>query len=78
MVDMPESTQGLVVSMSALAHQRQADGAAAFAEMLRAHNLKMLGMVNLAESLGVRHVEESGSGRVRVLDATTSGLQPSK
>lgn len=48
--------------------QRQADGSAHYAENLRYDYLEGKDKVSFAESTGVRHVEESGSGRTRVLD----------
>ena len=48
--------------------QRQSDGAALYAENLRYDYLEGKDKVSFAESTGVRHVEESGSGRVRTLD----------
>lgn len=52
--------------------QRQADGAAHYAENLRYDYLIGKARVDFAQATGVRHVEESGSGRVRILDATNS------
>ena len=57
--------------------QRQADGAALYAENLRYDYLFQKNRVNFADSVGVRHVEESGSGRVRNLDTTIAGNKPS-
>lgn len=57
--------------------QRQADGAMLYVENLRYDYLFQKNRVNFADSIGVRHVEESGSGRVRILDATTAGQQAS-
>lgn len=48
--------------------QRQADGASLYAENLRYDYLEGKDKVSFSESTGVRHVEESGSGRVRQLD----------
>ena len=45
--------------------QRQADGAAAYAENLRYGYLTGKDRVSFAEATGVRHVEESGSSRSR-------------
>lgn len=45
--------------------QRQADGAAAYAENLRYDYLEGKERVSFAESTGVRHVEESGASRAR-------------
>ena len=58
--------------------QRLADGAGLYAENLRYDYLIIKNQMNLAQSVGVRHVEESGSGRVRVLDSTLGGQQPAK
>lgn len=52
--------------------QRQADGASLYAENLRYDYLEGKDKVSFSESTGVRHVEESGSGRVRGLDASNS------
>lgn len=46
--------------------QRQADGAAAYAENLRYDYLEGKNTVSFSESTGVRHVEESGSSRARM------------
>ena len=54
--------------------QRQADGASHYAENLRYDYLEGKDKVSYAESTGVRHVEESGSGRVRTLDASVAPL----
>lgn len=54
--------------------QRQADGAGLYAENLRYDYLVQKGRVSFAESTGIRHTEESGSGRARILDATTKPL----
>ncbi len=48
--------------------QRQADGASLYAENLRYDYLEGKDKVSFAESTGVRHVEESGSGRSRLID----------
>ena len=53
--------------------QRQADGAAHYAENLRYDYLFQKNRVNFADSMGVRHAEESGSGRTRLLDPTVVG-----
>ena len=47
--------------------QRMADGAGLYAENLRYGYLTGKDRVSFAEATGVRHVEESGSGRVREL-----------
>jgi len=52
--------------------QRQADGAAHYAENLRYDYLEGKNTVSFAESTGVRHTEESGSGRVRILDSSVA------
>lgn len=51
--------------------QRQADGAGAYAENLRYDYLEGKNSVSFAESTGVRHVEESGSGRHRDIGSGT-------
>lgn len=48
--------------------QMQANGAFLYAENLRYDYLEGKDKVSFAESTGVRHVEESGSGRGRILD----------
>jgi hypothetical protein len=53
--------------------QRQADGAAALAEFTRLDYIDGKRRVDYAQATGIRHVEESGSGRVRNLDATVAG-----
>lgn len=45
--------------------QRSADGVGAYLENLRYDYLEGKAAVSFAESLGVRHVEESGSSRSR-------------
>jgi hypothetical protein len=52
--------------------QRQADGAGHYAENLRYDYLFQKNRVSYADSMGVRHAEESGSGRVRGLDVTNA------
>ena len=52
--------------------QRQADGAALYAENLRYDYLIGKNRISFAESVGVRHVEESGSGRVRIQDPSVA------
>ena len=47
---------------------RRQDGADHYAENLRYGYLVGKDRVSFAESTGVRHVEESGSGRARQLD----------
>ena len=53
--------------------QRQSDGAGHYAENLRYDYLEGKDKVSFSESTGVRHVEESGSGRTRNLDTTSLG-----
>lgn len=48
--------------------QNQANGASLYAENLRYDYLEGKDKVSFAESTGVRHVEESGSGRSRLID----------
>lgn len=50
--------------------QRQSDGAGLYAENLRYNYLIAKDRVSFADSTGVRHVEESGSGRARAIDNT--------
>ena len=57
--------------------QRQADGSAHYAENLRYDFLFQKNRVNFADSIGVRHVTESGAGRVRNLDSTIAGEKAS-
>lgn len=76
-VQIDSTSASLMHLHAANGAQRQADGAGAYAENLRYDYLFQKNRVNFADSVGVRHVEESGSGRTRILDATTSGLQPS-
>ena len=51
-------------------NSRRQDGADHYAENLRYGYLVGKDRVSFAEATGVRHVEESGSGRVRGLDPT--------
>jgi hypothetical protein len=53
--------------------QRQADGAAHYAENLRYAYLIGKDRVSFAESTGVRHVEESGSGQARRISRDLPG-----
>ncbi len=48
--------------------QRRADGADHYAENLRYGYLTGKDRVSFAESTGIRHTEESGSGRARIID----------
>lgn len=57
--------------------QRQGDGASALAEFTRLDYIDGKRRVDYAQATGIRHVEESGSGRVRTLDASTAGQQSS-
>ena len=52
--------------------QLQANGAMLYAENLRYGYLIGKDRISFAESTGVRHVEESGSGRVRILDSSVA------
>lgn len=52
--------------------QRQADGASLYAENLRYDYLEGKDKISFAEGTGVRHVEESGSGRARNIDNTAT------
>ena len=52
-------------------NQRRADGADHYAENLRYGYLVGKDRVSFAESTGIRHTDESGSGAARRLDYTT-------
>ena len=71
-VDLPNGVASLLQQHSLNGAQRQADGAAAYAENLRYDYLNGKDKVSFAESTGVRHVEESGSGRARSLDVSNT------
>jgi len=66
-VDLPPNVANLLQGHLINGAQRQADGASAYAENLRYNYLEGKDSVSFAESTGVRHVEESGSGRARSL-----------
>lgn len=68
MVDLPDNIMGLLLKHAADAGQRQSDGASLYAENLRYDYLIAKSRVDFAQSTGIRHVEESGSGRSRILD----------
>jgi hypothetical protein len=51
--------------------QRRADGADHYAENLRYAYLTGKDRVSFAESTGIRHTEESGSGSARRMDFST-------
>ena len=74
-VDLPNSVSNLYQQHAVNGAQGQADGARLHAELLRSVYLKGMGMVSFAESLGVRHTEESGSSRAR---ETTAGAPPNR
>lgn len=69
-VELPETVSALLTQHALNGAQRQADGAALYAENLRYDYLEGKERVSFAESTGVRHVEESGSSRART---TTEG-----
>ena len=52
--------------------QRQNDGANALAEFTRLGHIKDMSQITYVGAMAARHVEESGSGRVRILDASNS------
>lgn len=62
---MNDNDYGLLKMHAHNGAQRQADGAGAYVENLRYDYLEGKASVSFAESLGVRHVEESGSSRSR-------------
>ena len=83
LVDLPPGVANLLQQMGVTSAQRQADhasngaqrqadGAALYAENLRYDYLVGKNRISFAESTGVRHVEESGAGRVRGLDASVA------
>lgn len=57
--------------------QRDAAGDGSYRENLRYDYLEGKDKVSFAESTGVRHVEESGSGRTRLLDPSVASLPAS-
>ena len=69
---MEPSDYGLLKMHAHNGAQRLSDGAGLYAENLRYDYLEGKDKVSFAESTGVRHVEESGSGRVRGLDNTNA------
>lgn len=88
-LDVPQGLGGLLAAQLGAANQdlnlharngaqRMADGAGAFAEILRLDYVDGKRRVDYAQATGIRHVEESGSGRTRILDATTQGMAGSK
>lgn len=68
--DLPAGVLSLLTQHAMNGAQRQADGAAHYAENLRYDYLEGKDKVSFAEATGVRHVEESGSGNAR---RTTAG-----
>ena len=75
-VDLPPNVTSQLMTHAMNGAQRQADGAAAYAENLRYDYLEGKDKVSFAESTGVRHVEESGSGRSRIIDYAAIPTQP--
>ena len=69
---MEPSDYGLLKMHALNGGQRLSDGAGLYAANLRYDYLEGKDKVSFAESTGVRHVEESGSGRVRGLDSTNA------
>ena len=67
---MNENDYGLLKMHCLNGAQRQADGAALYAENLRYDYLEGKGQTNVSEGLGYRVVSESGAGRSR---AETNG-----
>lgn len=57
--------------------QHAANGLTVLVEAMRYGYQTGKDRVSFAEATGVRHVEESGSGRVRIQDATVAGGQAS-
>lgn len=69
-VDLPPGVANMLQQHALNGAQRMADGAGHYAENLRYAYLIGKDRVSFAESTGVRHVEESGSGRTRNIDNT--------
>lgn len=76
-VDLPPGVASLMQQHALNGAQRTADGASAYAENLRYGYLVGKDRISFAESTGVRHVEESGSGRVRINDQSVAGIPAS-
>ena len=72
MVDLPPAVASQLMVHAMNGAQGQADGARLYAENLRYDYLEGKEKIGFAESTGIRHVEESGSGRAR----TTSNEPP--
>lgn len=62
---MNENDYGMLKMHALNGAQRQADGAAAYAENLRYNYLEGKDQQSISEGLGYRVVTESGSGRTR-------------
>lgn len=62
---MNEQDYGMLKMHAMNGSQRQADGAAAYAENLRYDYLEGKSNVSLTEGLGARYVTESGAGQTR-------------
>lgn len=65
---MTDNDYGMLKLHALNGAQRQADGAAHYAENLRYDYLEGKDKVSYADSTGIRHVEESGSGAARFLE----------
>ena len=66
-VDLPPNVANLLQGHLINGAQRQADGAAAYAENLRYRYLEGKDQISPAEAVGERRMDESGSGRARDL-----------
>lgn len=70
--DCRPTLQAVSAERGAHSEQRWSDNVDIYQEDARRHWLNEVGKINYAQSTAIRHVEESGSGRVRILDASNT------
>lgn len=68
---------GLLTQHALNGAQGQADDSRHFASATRYDYLTTKNQLSFAAAIGIRHVEESGSGRTRNIDNTIAGQQAS-
>ena len=76
-VDLPPGVANMLQQHALNGAQGQADGVRLYAENLRYDYLIGKHRVDFSESTGIRHTEESGSGRARTIDNTSMPGSPS-
>ena len=70
--DMTPALQALAAARVAHSFERWSDAVDTYIDDAHRDFLLERGKLNYADATAVRHVEESGSGRVRVLDASNT------